>query len=119
MKPKKKTPKPKTCPDHGGTLTVARTQYGRRWACPVRGCTVVCWEGSGTSRPADAETRQLRHAAHEAFDPMWESGAMSRSAAYRALAEHLGLPVRKTHIGFFNKDECAKAIAFAQEWLAR
>lgn len=92
-------------------LEEQKTKYGIRWSCPVAGCTVVLWDGS-TSTPADFGTRQARIQTHAHFDALWRSGLFTRKQAYKALAKHLGLPRRKTHIGYFNRVQCIRAIDF-------
>lgn len=70
--------------------------------------------GDGTKpmgRLANAETRAAKQAAHAAFDPLWKSGAMRRREAYAWLAGQLGMEVKRTHIGYFNADECRKVVA--------
>lgn len=112
----------RVCPTHYKTLVPANTKYGTRWSCIVEGCTVVCWSGS-TSTPADYETRQARHQVHELLDPLWEDPdgpfcegerpnrrGVRRSRAYRWLSEQLGKELDKTHIGYFDLQECRKAI---------
>lgn len=41
--------------------------------------------------------RLLRMTAHYLFDPIWKSGRMSRSQAYRELAERFGCPEPEAH----------------------
>lgn len=36
--------------------------------------------------------KRARRSAHEAFDPIWMSGTMTRSEAYRWLAKQMRLP---------------------------
>jgi hypothetical protein len=96
-------------------LVPSDTQFGKRWACPWPTCTVVCWGDQPTSRPADAETREARHEAHLAFDPIWQTGRVSRYKLYGMLAEHLGLKRKKTHIGFFDLETCRRVIAWCAE----
>lgn len=118
--------KPKnTCPVHRVALVGAKTQYGRRYACPTAGCTVVRWDGS-TSTPADAETRELRRQCHALFDPLWQSGANSpfngepggrsarRGRAYVWLAHELGTVGRSTHFGYFTAEQCRRALTAIQ-----
>ena len=52
--------------------------------------------------PADEETRRARSAAHSAFDPVWQSGALSRQDAYAWLGRRLRLPVDKVHLSQFD-----------------
>ncbi len=89
------------------------TRYGKRWACPEHGCTVVCWDGH-TSTPANYETRQARHAAHEVFDPLWKSGNYDRRTLYARLSEYMGTKADKTHIGMFSVEQCAAVIRFCE-----
>lgn len=100
------------CPRHKAPLIAARTRYGRRWACGVLGCSVVCWEGS-TSTPADQETRNARKATHALFDPLWQNGKRfaSRKAAYTWLREAMGLSKTDCHIGMFDLEQCGAAQA--------
>lgn len=102
------------CTKHEGVLLEPqRTQWGLRYACPVVDCTVVLWDGS-TSTPADYQTRQARIEAHTWFDALWQSGTFSRKQAYKALSTHLHLSRRKTHIGYFNIEQCQQTIEFCR-----
>lgn len=56
-------------------------------------------------RLANAETRQLKQAAHAAFDPLWKSGSMSRTKAYAWLRDATGLSERECHIGWMSDDD--------------
>jgi hypothetical protein len=100
------------CPTHGTDLLCKPTRYGLRHGCPVAGCTVVCWDGR-TSTPADLPTRNLRHACHEAFDPLWRNRTrwQSRGAAYVWLRGFMGLTRETAHIGMFDSDQCRKLLA--------
>ncbi len=100
------------CPVHSCRLAGRNTKYGGRYSCPVDGCTVVCWSQS-TSTPADQETRDARHALHRVFDPLWQDGGRfaNRREAYLWLADVMGLHRAKTHIGYFNLDQCQRAMA--------
>lgn len=51
---------------------------------------------------ANAKLRALRMDAHEAFDPLWQSGRLTRKEAYRHLALFLGIEERTCHIGSFD-----------------
>lgn len=95
------------------TLVPTLTKYGKRYGCPVDGCTVVLWDGS-TSTPADYATRQARIEAHSWFDALWQSGTYTRKGAYKALAKYLRIPARKTHIGHFDITQCQRAIDFCR-----
>jgi hypothetical protein len=59
---------------------------------------------------AGPELRQARSAAHDAFDPIWQSGRMSRTKAYRWLSKKLDIPYAKTHIGMFDVDMARRVV---------
>lgn len=59
---------------------------------------------------ANRELRALRVKAHAAFDPLWQSGSMSRSRAYAWLAGQMDVEVRDCHIGMFNVEQCRRVI---------
>lgn len=116
------TARPMRCPAHDIDLLKQSTQYGTRRYCPVDGCTVVAWNG-WTSTPADAQTRELRHRCHVAFDPLWRdrrgpfstrdsnnSNNNRRGAAYRWLAKIIGVPFEQAHFGMFNAEQCSRAL---------
>lgn len=71
------------------------------WTCEPCGARVGCHGGGKKplGRLATAQTRRLKMRAHEAFDPLWRGGRMSRSAAYAWLAKALGVPQSECHMG--------------------
>jgi hypothetical protein len=89
----------------------------RFWLCRPCDAYVGCHDGTPEplGRLANAELRKMKSAAHSAFDPLWRDGHMKRSAAYKRLAEHLGLDSEQCHIGMFDVAMCAKVIAFSKE----
>lgn len=71
-------------------------------------------QGDGTvplGRLADRALRRAKQAAHDAFDPLWRSGEMSRQGAYAWLAGALRIPNRACHIGGFDLEQCQAVIA--------
>jgi hypothetical protein len=82
------------------------------WRCVSCDAYVGCHPG--TSQPlgrlANAELRRAKQAAHKAFDPLWQSGKMSRTQAYRRLAEQMGMSQKECHIGMFTTQQCEEAI---------
>ena len=60
--------------------------------------------------PADGELRKLRSQAHKSFDSVWKQGYMSRTDAYRWMADYLGLRMQDAHIGRFGVYQCKKII---------
>lgn len=88
--------------------------YGMVYLC--RNCMAYVGVHKGSAKPlgrlANAELRYWKKAAHAAFDPMWKWGRFRhhRNAAYGWLAQQMGLPIEKTHIGMFDVAQCKKAI---------
>jgi len=73
-------------------------------------------DGSGPKGAlADRTTREARKRAHAAFDPLWRSGRTGRNAAYRWLADKLGMAVADAHIGMFDADTCARVVEVCRE----
>ena len=84
------------------------------WACTPCDAWVGTHKNSPDHKPlgrlANAELRRAKMAAHAAFDPIWKSGQMSRRKAYSLLAEKMGLPKLKAHIGEFDVDQCKQVV---------
>ena len=98
--------------------------YGPIWKCVPCDAYVGCHKG--TERPlglvADAATRAAKIKAHAAFDPLWMrkmrkegiSKSVARGAGYRWLADQLGIPKEKCHIGMFSVDTCLRVIEICE-----
>lgn len=82
------------------------------WACEPCGAWVGCHPGTITplGRLANRDLRALKQAAHQAFDPLWQSGHLSRTKAYVWLAGKLGIPPGEAHIGRFDEATCQRVI---------
>ena len=69
----------------------------------------------GTTRPlgnvANEVLRLKRVETHRAFDSFWKQRHMSRTRAYKWLAEQMGLSEEETHIAAFEMDQCQRVIA--------
>lgn len=93
--------------------------YGELLICsryPACDAYVACHsDGRAMGTPARRELRTLRKRTHEAFDPLWSDGPMSRSKAYTWLAKTLGIPLERCHIGLFNETLCRRAIKACDE----
>jgi hypothetical protein len=72
------------------------------------GAYVGCHPGTvkALGTPAGAETRRARSAAHAAFDPLWKRKLVSRGAAYKMLADFMGLRSSDCHISWFDVEQC-------------
>lgn len=103
-----KKPAP-VCPTCGQPASVRDTSYGKRFGC----CGLWAW---GYYPLADAKTHDARRAAHAAFDPIWRSGRLSRSAAYQRLAGALGVDVRDCHMKLMDETTARRAWRWAREF---
>ncbi|MFC3206851.1 zinc-finger-containing protein [Aquamicrobium soli] len=73
------------------------TKWGDRNDC----CGLWSW---GDKQLVDAETHEARKAAHDAFDPLWQSGRISRSEAYRELRRALQISEKSCHMARMKKE---------------
>ncbi|WP_082722488.1 zinc-finger-containing protein [Burkholderia mayonis] len=65
---------------------------------------------------ADAPTREARKRAKAEFNPIWQSGAMTRIAAYVWLAQRLGIENHEEcHIDRFDIETCDRVVAAIRE----
>ena len=68
----------------------------------------------GTAKPlgtmANVDTRRARIEAHAAFDPLWRGRSMKRKEVYQWLADRLGVPVKRCHIGEFDLETCKRVV---------
>lgn len=86
------------------------------YRCAPCDAHVGCHDGTSNAlgRLANPELRLAKMAAHSAFDRIWR-GKMSRGAAYRWLAEQLGIEARDCHIGMFDVEQCRRVVAACEE----
>ncbi|PVX36828.1 zinc-finger-containing protein [Janthinobacterium sp. 78] len=119
-------PAPTECPNCGAPVELinnsaiyAGRQFGEwPWVykCTCKECDSYVGLHPFTAIPlgtlADARLRRARKQAKDAFNPMWQSGEMTRDAAYAWLAASLGIgDVNECHIGWFDVAMCARAVA--------
>lgn len=90
----------------------------RYWQCPKCSAYCGCHPGSTVplGHPAGQKTREARAFAHGAFDALWRApGArMSRSEAYAWLADEMGLPADKCHIGMMTEQQAHYVASLAE-----
>lgn len=117
------TPEPIPCPYCHKPAVYLRSSeavyngrdYGPLWICQPCEAWVGCHSsGKPLGRLANKALRVAKQAAHAAFDPIWRTSGASRAAAYAWLAGQLGIDPRDCHIGFFDEETCARAIAACQ-----
>ena len=60
---------------------------------------------------ANKELRELRKKCHnDYFDPLWNTGKMKRSEAYKFLQVLMKLPKEQAHIAMFDINQCKTLI---------
>ncbi len=73
----------------------------------------------GTHRPLGSVANEIlrlkRMETHQVFDSFRKRQGMTRTGAYKWLAEKMQLPVKRTHIGGFEMDECQAVIDLCRE----
>lgn len=76
------------------------------------GAYTGCHKGTQYAKgaPCGPLTRAARIRAHKAFDPLWQSGKMSRSAAYRWLADAMGMRKAECHIGLMGREDVERVV---------
>lgn len=72
-------------------------------------------KGKPTAALADGPTRKLRQQAHAAFDPLWQRGGMTRSAAYAWLRCTLGMTERDCHMAWMGAADLRKVIEVCRQ----
>lgn len=102
------------------SIEVYQKSYGMIYLC--RPCK--SWvgihpdsEAAALGRLANAELREWKKKAHDAFDPIWKSNLMNREQAYDWLSEKLKVPRHYTHIGFFGVETCKKLVTICKKEL--
>lgn len=87
--------------------------YGPIWRCRPCDAHVGCHKGTQNAlgRVAKADLRKAKMAFHEAFDPLWKSGAWNRNALYAELARKMGIDKELCHGGMMDLKQCEQAIA--------
>lgn len=114
-------PAPTECQYCGGKVEIVKNSeiYGREygewpWAYLCRGCKAYVGMHPFTGIPlgtlADRNTREMRKLAKDAFNPLWQSGQMTRGDAYAWLAAQLGIAAGACHVGWFDADTCERVI---------
>lgn len=127
-----RVPEPPKCPYCRSSAILLKSteeiysgrNYGPAWGCK---CGTSYWRAyvgchPGTYQPlgrlADAELRQAKMMAHAVFDPLWKrkirrdgcSKSRARNEAYKWLAEQLGIPVKRCHMGKMSLEECRRVV---------
>lgn len=113
-------PIPSECNMCGGNVRIATHDeiYGMDygdwpWVYFCDACGSYVGMHSSTNIPlgtlADKETRCARSDCKKPFNDLWKKGFMTRTEAYKWLAEKLNIPISKCHFGFFTAQMCNQA----------
>lgn len=102
------------------TTTPKAREWGNMWVCenyPKCDVYVGCHQGTTLpkGRPANPRLRTLKKEAHKQFDPIWQSGLLSRKEAYNWLASQMEMTLDECHIGMFDVSQCQKVIRICKE----
>ena len=129
------------CPYCGEAVTfsptsahIYRQDYGPIWECvpceALVGCHKARRKGQSGKVPlgivATKPDRELRKAAHVAFDPLWKAKVKhvgwtkkrARSTAYQWLADQLGIPVEQCHISQMNSADVRRVATICEPYRA-
>ncbi len=118
-------PKPTVCRYCSGPVKIANhcEIYGRAYSSwPWAYFCTVCSASVGmhplTDIPlgtlADANLRRIRRKCKTPFEKIWREGVLTRSEAYSALAQHLGISLEMCHFGYFDAENCLKAESWSK-----
>ena len=67
---------------------------------------------------SQAFLRHKRIAAHAAFNRLWQSGLMTKKAAYRWLQVQMGVPSNEAHIANFSEWRCDQVIQLCSQFFS-
>lgn len=110
----------------GADVYSHRNDLGHKifWRCQPCAAWIGC--EIGTDIPlgilANAELRQWKRAAHDAFDPLWRTVSHNKkrqrevkAVAYAALAKKLGIGIDRARISKFDVDLCKRTVALIEK----
>ena len=96
-----------------------RLGMSEEWLYQCQNCNARVGCHKGTKRPlgnvANEVLRLKRMETHQIFDGFWKKKGLSRTKAYRWLAEQMGLPETMAHIGGFEMEQCQQLIELCRK----
>lgn len=94
------------------SIAIYGKSYGMVYLCHPCNAWVGVHKGTDKAlgRLANAELREWKKLAHEAFDKIWKYKLKSRPGAYKWLSGQLGILPKYTHIGMFDVDQCKMVV---------
>jgi hypothetical protein len=98
---------------------VTNKHFTKIYICNDCGASTGCHPNTETplGKMADLETRKLRVKAHNAFDPLWKAGYMTRTKAYMWLAKELQISFFECLMAWLNKQQLQLAIETCSSYL--
>lgn len=99
--------------------------YGKIYYCAPCQAWVGVHKGTSKAlgRLANAELREWKKEAHKYFDPLWQKKIQqgskkhdARRLAYKWLSEQMSIPIRETHIGMFDVDQCKQVVEICKPY---
>ena len=98
----------------GSAATLSKVKGVAKWVClnyPECNSYVGAHpDGTPCGSLADPQLRRLRGRVHLAFDPLWQSGKLTRPEAYSWLAGRMGMAREYCHVAMFDTDLCHEAL---------
>lgn len=95
-----------------------KLQKEKFYQCQNCNARVGCHKG--TDRPlgnlANEVLRLKRMETHQVYDAFWKRKGMTRTQAYKWLAEQLQLSESRAHIGSFEMDQCQMVIDLCKKY---
>ena len=102
-----------------GAEAAKRLKLEREMIYQCQNCNA--WVGchKGTTRPlgnlANEVLRLKRMETHQVYDAFWKRSGMTRTQAYKWLAEQMNLTEDRAHIGSFEMDQCQMVIELCRK----
>ena len=102
-----------------GAEAAKRLKLKREMIYQCQNCNARVGCHKGTTRPlgnlANGVLRLKRMETHQVYDAFWKRSGMTRTQAYKWLAEQMNLTEDRAHIGSFEMDQCQMVIELCKK----
>lgn len=102
-----------------GAEAAKRLKLEREMIYQCQNCNARVGCHKGTTRPlgnlANEVLRLKRMETHQVYDAFWKRSGMTRTQAYKWLAEQMNLTEDRAHIGSFEMDQCQMVIELCKQ----
>ena len=102
-----------------GAEAAKRLKLEREMIYQCQNCNARVGCHKGTTRPlgnlANEVLRLKRMETHQVYDAFWKRSGMTRTQAYKWLAEQMNLTEDRAHIGSFEMDQCQMVIELCKK----